>query len=64
MITQKRINNKVVCCVLKLAWANYRRVKQSELEEGLMVFDFDSIKDRDRILDMSPWAVHGHCLKL
>lgn len=29
-----------------------------------MAFDFDREADRDRVLDMSPWAIHGNCLNL
>lgn len=29
-----------------------------------MAFDFENERDRDRVLDMSPWAIHDHCLNL
>lgn len=29
-----------------------------------MMFDFVSDMDRDQILELSPWSVHGHCLNL
>lgn len=29
-----------------------------------MAFDFTSSKDRDWVTEMSPWAVHEHCLNL
>lgn len=29
-----------------------------------MTFKFKNETDRDRVLDMSPWAIHGHCLNL
>lgn len=50
--------------VLKLAWENYGPVKQTEVDAGLMAFEFSSVKDMERIMDMSPWAIHGHCLNL
>lgn len=64
MVSQKSVKNAAVFTVLKAAWVNFGSVKMSELEGGVMAFDFDSESDRDRILDMSPWAVHGHCLNL
>lgn len=39
-------------------------VKMTELEDGIMTFDFESESDRERVLDMSPWAIHDHCLNL
>lgn len=36
----------------------------TDLEVGIMAFDFDKVADRDRVLDMSSWAIHGHCLNL
>lgn len=50
--------------MLKAAWGSYGSVKMAELVEGTMVFDFESDADRDRVLDMSPWAVHDHCINL
>lgn len=48
--------------VLKVAWANFGPVKQTELEEEIMVFEFENVKGRDRIMAISPWAIHGHAL--
>lgn len=64
MISQKLVKNNVVFTVLKATWGSYGSVKMSELEEGVMSFDFENDVDRDRVLDMSHWAIHGHCLNL
>lgn len=36
----------------------------TDLEVGVIAFDFQSETYRDWVLDMSPWAIHGHCLNL
>lgn len=64
MISQKTVKNNAVYNVLKAAWANYETVKMTDLEEGVMTFDFENEKDKDRVLDMSPWTIHMHCLNL
>lgn len=58
------MKNNVVYNVLKPAWGSYRTVKMKDLEAGVMTFDFENESDRDRVLDMSPWAIHRHCLNL
>lgn len=64
MISLKPVKNSVVYVVLKAAWAAYGSVVMTDLEEGVMAFDFQNVTERDRILDMSPWVIHGHCLNL
>lgn len=39
-------------------------VKMSELADGMLSFEFENDADRDRVVDMSPWAIHDHCLNL
>lgn len=58
MISQKKVKNNAVYNVLKVAWVNYGPVKMTDLEEGIMVFEFENGKDRACIMDMSPWVVH------
>lgn len=64
MISQKQVKNIAVNVVLKAAWASYGPVSMIDLEDEIMAFDFQNTTDRDRILDMSPWAIHGNCLNL
>lgn len=64
MISQKIVKNNVVYNVLKGAWANLGTVKMKDLEDGVMTFDFENNKDMDWVRDLSPWAVHCHCLNL
>lgn len=47
MVSQKPVKSNVVFTVSKDAWRNYGSVKMTELEEGVMAFDFDSDADRD-----------------
>lgn len=35
-----------------------------EVGDRTIAFDFDSARDREQILDMSPWSVHGQSLNL
>lgn len=64
MISQKEVKNSAVYVVLKATWTSYGSVKMTDLEDGVMTFDFQNESDRNRVLDMSPWAIHGHCLNL
>lgn len=64
MISLKQVKNNAVYNVLKAAWSAYGSVKMSDLEGEVMAFDFESQADRDRVFDMSPWSIHGHCLNL
>lgn len=56
--------NNAVYSVLRAAWAEYGSVCMTDLEGGIMDFDFESAKDRNRVMDKSLWSVHGHCLSL
>lgn len=58
------MKNSAVYNVLKAAREAYGSVKMTDLEVGVIAFDFQSETYRDWVLDMSPWAIHGHCLNL
>lgn len=64
MISHKVIKNAVVRNILKGAWARFGAVTTIEVDDRTMRFDFASIRDRDQILDSSPWSVQGHSLNL
>lgn len=64
MSSQKPIKSNVIFTVLKAAWGNYGAVNMSELASGVLSFEFENDADRERVVDMSPWAIHGHCLNL
>lgn len=64
LISEKQIKSNVVFSVLRAAWGSYGTVVMSELKEGIMAFDFACEEDRKRVMDLSPWAIHGHCLNL
>lgn len=36
----------------------------TEVDEKTLAFEFDNERDREQILDLSPWSVQGHCLNL
>lgn len=64
MVAQKSVKNNAVFNVLKAAWANHDSVRTSDIDEWMMAFEFEYEKERDRVLDMSLWSIHGHCLNL
>lgn len=64
VISQKPVKSNVVFSVLRAAWAGYGAVTMTDLSEGVLAFDFANAGDRDRVLDMSPWDIHGHCLNI
>lgn len=45
MISQKKVKNNAVYNVLKAAWENYGSLKMSDLEEEVMGFDFENVKE-------------------
>lgn len=64
LISDKHIKNNVVQNVLKEAWRRFRPVRVSEVTETMLMFNFESVKDRDQVLEPSPWSVHSHGLNL
>lgn len=64
LMSERHIKNNVVQNVLKEAWARFGPVRISEVNETTLIFDFESSRDRDQILELSPWSVHGHSLNL
>lgn len=64
LLSEKHVKNNVVQNVLKEEWARYSSVRITEVNETTLMFDFKSPKDRDQVLELSPWSVHGHCLNL
>lgn len=64
IISHKQIRNFAVHNVLKLAWTRFGPVKMFEVDEHTMKFEFDSERDKDQIMDHSPWSVQGHNLNL
>lgn len=64
LISDKHVKNNVIQNVLKEAWGRFGPVRFTEVNEATLMFDFNSPKDRDRVLDLSQWSVHGHCLNL
>lgn len=64
IISDKGMKNSVVNKVLQLAWARFDKVKMTEVDDRTMAFEFQSEKDKEQILDLSPWAIQGQCLNL
>lgn len=64
LMSDKHIKNNVVKNVLKEAWARFGPIRIAEVNDTTLVFDFASEKDREQIIELSPWSVHDHCLNL
>lgn len=64
LVSEKHFKNSIVRSVLKEAWGRFGPVRITEVTETMMMFDFESVRDRDQILELSPWSVHGRCLNL
>lgn len=64
MISQKLLKNSIVRNVLKGAWERYGRVNMTEIDDQTLAFDFECDRDRDQILDASPWSIQGLSLNL
>lgn len=65
LVTRKGIKNAVVHSVLRIAWSRFGLVRMIDLDDRTIEFEFDSVHDKDQVMDMAPWSVHGHslCLK-
>lgn len=64
IISKKIVKPAAIQSVLKLAWASYGKCRISEIEDIIMLFEFENIIDKDQIFDMSSWVIQGHCLSL
>lgn len=64
LISVKQFKNNVVQTVLKEVWARHGPVRFTEVNNDTLMFDFESEMDRDQVLDLSPWSIHGSCLNL
>lgn len=64
IIAQKNMRNSVVYNVVKGAWAKFGSVKMTEVDSITMNFEFGLERDKNQIMDQSPWLVQGHCLNL
>lgn len=64
LVSDKHLKNNVVQNVLKEAWARFGPVRITEVNDTTLMFDFERPRDRDQVLELSPWSVHDHCLNL
>lgn len=64
IVSQKLVRNSVVVMVLKNAWSRFGPVRMTDINDKTMVFEFDSDRDREQILNQAPWSLHVHCLNL
>lgn len=64
LMSDKHYKNNVVQNVLKEAWGRFDPVRFSEVTESMLMFEFESHKDRDHVVDLSPWSIHGNCLNV
>lgn len=64
IIYHKNIKNTVVYNVLKVAWVRHSSVKMTEVDDKTTAFHSEAERDRDQIMNLSPWSVQGQCLNL
>lgn len=64
LISDKPVKNNVIKNVLKETWSRFGKVRMAEVNQSTLVFEFDSSQDREQILELSLWFVHGYCLNL
>lgn len=63
-VSKRGIKNSAILNVLRAAWARYRPVRMTKLDYRPIAFEFDSVREKEQILDMAPWSIHGHSLNL
>lgn len=64
LMSDRPVKNNDIQNVLKESWARYGPMRTTEVNESQLLFEFESPRDRDQIMDLAPWSVHGHCLNL
>lgn len=64
IISAKPLRNSVVRNVLRGAWDRFSSVRMQEVDDHTLSFEFGNARDRDQVMDLSPWSVQGHCLNL
>lgn len=67
LVSDQHIKNNVVQNVLKnnvVQNVHNGHVRITKVNDTTMMFDFESSRDRDQIMELSSWSVHGHCLNL
>lgn len=57
--SQKEIKMAAIHHVLKLAWARYEKFIIFEMEDKILLFEFEHDEDKNHILDMSPLGPKG-----
>lgn len=60
LMSDRPVKNNDIQNVLKEAWARYGPMRTTEVNESQLLFEFESPRDRDQIMDLAPWSVHGH----
>lgn len=58
------MKNTVVYNVLKVTWTRHGSIKMTEVDDKTMNIKFESEREKEEIMDKSPWSVQGHCLNL
>lgn len=64
LLTTKRINFKVITAVLHGAWNLGSNVTIKSLDATTISCTFNKIHDRDKVLNMGPWAIKGALLNI
>lgn len=64
LLSEKHIKNNVVMTVLREPWARFGPVNIAEVNDTTLVFYFANSKDKDQVIELSPWSIHGHCLNI
>ena len=56
LLTNRLFNKEAMLSTLKVVWKISRNVKVTVLESNLFIFKFASLKDKQRVIDGSPWS--------
>lgn len=64
LMSDRHYKNNVVSNVLREAWGRFGPVHFTEVTDSMLMFEFESPRDREQIVDLSPWSIHGNCLNV
>lgn len=56
ILTQRSINNEALKKTIRMVWKPNKGVLISDIEEDLFLIEFRYKRDKQKVLDMSPWS--------
>ena len=62
LLTTRSFNKKAMLSTLKVVWKISRNAEVTVLESNLFIFKFASLKDKQRVINGSPWSFNKNLI--